>query len=518
MGRRIILMLEIREVLYQWVHGVSQRKIYHSLGVSRNTVRGIITQAKKLGLSVGESDDTKIETTSEAIKNIKISHRILLTPVDIKLKPYHEQIESWLLMPSMTVKQIWRLLSEETPPICIGINSLHRYMHRHFKKPTNATMVIPTIPGKQAQVDFGYVGLMKEPNRKKSRKAYAFVMTLSHSRYRFIFFVFRQDTKTWIDCHRRAFNFFGGVPETILLDNLKAGVIKPDIYDPVINKTYAEFERHYGFIADPAKVRMPEHKGKVERSVTIVKQQIIAGRNFSDINHANEYALSWASSDIANQVTRTTGETPCERFIRDEKEKLKPLPLVYFECPIWSEVKVGRDQHACFKGAFYSIPLKYVEKKISIRATATIVQFYDGINFIKSHKIASRKGEWVTDFNDLNASAKHFLNNTVESCFFRASHFGDATLTLIKDILDRSSTTRLRKADAILRLGDVYGHSRLEAACLRALSFNTKDYKTIVNILEKKLDKQDSFTRNNLSETELTEGAFLREASEFTIH
>src|SRR3990167_1043845 len=159
----------------------------------------------------------------------------------------------------------------------------------HFAELVRATSTVhlEIEAGQQAQVDFGYVGLMKDPISGKMHKAWAFIMTLSYSRYRFVRFVFRQDIKTWIDCHIRAFNFYGCVPKTVLLDNLKSGILKPDIYDPTINRTYAELERYYGFIADPAKVRIARHKGRVERSVSICRQQILAGRIFKDIEEAN---------------------------------------------------------------------------------------------------------------------------------------------------------------------------------------------------------------------------------------
>lgn len=518
MGRRVIQMSEVLEVIYQWLHGTPQRKISRSLGISRNTVKSIIEQAKKLGLSLRETDEQKLMQMSEQITKLRTSRASAVRQVDVKLKDWHEQIEAWLEIPSMTVKQIWRLLSEKNPPVCIGINSLHRYIHRNFTKMPSVTMTIPTIAGSQAQVDFGYVGLMKDPSRNKYRKAYVFIMTLSHSRHRFVYFVFRQDSRTWIDCHWRAFVFFGGIPQTILLDNLKAGVLKPDIYDPIINRAYSEFERHCGFIADPAKVRTPEHKGKVERSVTIIKQQVIAGREFKDIHDANQYARHWALEEIANRITRTTGETPKERFLRDEKHKLLPLPETLFECPIWSDVIVGRDQHVCFLGAFYSIPEKYIKMKLSVRATTTIVQFYKGSCCVKTHPIAINKGQWLTDLNDLHTSAQFFLKNTPELCMEQAILHGHQTLKLIKMVLEKPSTTRLRKANAILRLAKTYGSSRLEAACCRALFFCSTDYKTIENILEKNLDMQPLTEKQIHSEEELSEGAFLRNANEFTVH
>ena len=112
------------------------------------------------------------------------------------------------------------------------------------------TVRMETPPGEEAQVDFGHAGLMYDTETQKKRRAWAFIMTLSSSRHKFVRFVFHQGIDTWLDCHERAFSFYGGVPKRIILDNLKSlGVVKPDIYDPTINRAYADMERHYGFTA-----------------------------------------------------------------------------------------------------------------------------------------------------------------------------------------------------------------------------------------------------------------------------
>ena len=175
----------------------------------------------------------------------------------------------------MTGKQVWRLL-KEVFGIEVGYTTVKRYLRKEFSfgRTRKATVRRETPPGEEDQVDFGYVGLMYDPMNERKRRAWAFIMTLSYSRHKFDCFVFRQDTDMWLDCHERAFVFFGGIPKRIILDNLKLGVVKSDIYDPTINRAYADMERHYGFVADPAKVGMGEHKGKVERAVPIVRKHL----------------------------------------------------------------------------------------------------------------------------------------------------------------------------------------------------------------------------------------------------
>lgn len=194
-----------------------------------------------------------------------------LTPVQDRLVPYEALLAEWAQDPRVSQAQMWRLFKEEHPEVHVGLTAFKTYIRRHHR-PTQekCTVRLVTSPG-QAQVDFGYVGRMVDPQSGKLRKVWAFVMTLSCSRHRFVRFVFKQDTATWIDCHIRAFEFFGGVPQSILLDNLKASVVKPDLYDPTLNRHYQECERHYGFAADPAKAYSPQHKDHVSYCTSLIR-------------------------------------------------------------------------------------------------------------------------------------------------------------------------------------------------------------------------------------------------------
>lgn len=176
-------------------------------------------------------------------------------------------------------------------------------------------------------------------------KTWAFIMVLSHPRHRFVRFVFGQDLPTWIDCHRRAFEFFGGVPQTVVLDNLKAGVIKTDIYDPTINRAYAECGEHYDSLIDPAKAWMVRHKGKVERQVPVVRQQELARRKFADIHEANQRALIGGREEVGMTVHGTTHRKPYEVSQRMERSAVQALPAEPFETPTWKEYTIHPDHY-----------------------------------------------------------------------------------------------------------------------------------------------------------------------------
>ena len=509
MARRKIEMIEVSEVLYRLSKGFSKRHICRSLMISRNTVRQIAKLAEDLGFRLGVSNNDQIADISKKIMDTRSNKPTKHNSIEDRLSKWHLQIEQWLELPHMTTSQITRLLAEKGEKV--SESSLRRYIQANFIKPYNGTIHLETQPAQQVQVDYGYVGMMLDPVLSKKRRTYAFIMTLSHSRHRFVHFVFKQDLPSWVDSHIRAFNFFGGVPKTVLLDNLKAGVIKPDIYDPTINRAYAQLERYYGFVADPAKVRKPEHKGKVERTVTIVRQQIIAGRTHKDIQAANEYAAKWCRDEIAHRITRTTGETPWERFIRDEKELLIQLPEVEFECPIWQEGLVHKDHHVVFKGSFYSVPTKYISQNVWIKATLRLVKIYHEEKLIKTHIRSTEKGRWVTDLKDYPDSVTKFLEQTPKACVDVAKNMGKYVCLVTTKLLNKTSTTKQRKAQAILRLADKYTAARLNLACKRAVSYNNLEYKSIRKILELGLDKETKPGKRTIS----SKNAYVRNSSEF---
>jgi len=512
-------MAELGEILYQHRQGVSLRKIAQSLAVSRNTVKSVIKKARQIGY---QGTNTPVTDMDDIVSRIWVkdsqarsSHNRCVQPIFTRL---HTEIESYLQQPYMTVRQCLRLLKEQHS-IDVSETSLHRYIKTHIQ-PSEATVIpLPTTPGQQAQVDYSYVGLLICPTMKKQRKAYAFVMTLSHSRYRFVYFVFRQDQQTWCDCHRRAFEFFGGVPKTVVLDNLKAGVIKPDFYDPTLNRSYAECEKHYGFVADPAKVRLAKHKGKVERSVTLVKQQVIAGREFSDIAAANAYGECWCREGIAKKITRTTGETPLVRFNRDDKPALLALPENPFDPPHWQAATVQKDSHITFAGSFYSLPPGHLKQRVWVRAGVRLVSIYSESNqLLKRHPRATRKGQWCTDWSDLPKDRRDYVLQTAEQLLSLAKHMGPQIQLMVEKIINGALTeTRKRKVNALLRLAESYGQSRLEAACLRALTFGNIELKAIRRILEQRLDIEPLVTPKIASEVS-TEGCFLQDSNDFYCH
>jgi transposase len=476
-------MNEIVEIIYHWHQGSTIKGIQRSLKFARKTIRNYIHMAQQLGVRREQPFPDEQELI-RGLRSLSRAPSLYETPAMDSIDLCRDQISQWLEDDDITAKQIWRLLREEHA-LSVGYSTVKRYLKREFATgaPT-ITVRIETPPGQQAQVDFGYAGLMYDPVKEKNRRAWAFIMTLSYSRHRFVRFVFRMDAPTWIDCHIRAFQHFEGVPATIVLDNLKPGVIKADIYDPTLNRAYADLERHYGFVADPAKVRSPQMKGKVERMVPVVRQHLLAGRFFRDITEANQRALSWSRNEIGQEIHGTTKRKPYQVFLEEEKSTLKALPAEPFEIPLWKECTVHPDHHVVFDRAYYSLPTRYIGRKVWVRGTHTLVRIFSHYELIKTHRRARYPGERVTDLGDYPPEKLAYLMATPSYVRRKAAEYGPFTEKLIRTILADHAMRNLRKAQGILRLAEKHGHQEMERACERALSFGNYRYRSIKTILE----------------------------------
>ena len=483
MARRDIPMNEVVETIYQWHKRMKIQHISQSLGLDRKTVRKYVGMARSVGIEQGGPAPDEQELVGKLRDFMSGEGPAYEKPALDLIAPHKGDIEEWLKDKNMTAKQVWRLL-QETHGTTVGYSTIKRYLRSEFSfGRTKATVRLETAPGQEAQVDFGYAGLMCDPETERKRRAWAFIMTLSSSRHKFVRFVFHQDTATWLDCHERALAFFGGVPQRIILDNLKSGILKSDIYDPTVNRAYADMERHYGFVADPAKVATPEHKGKVERAVPTVRGQLLAGRIFKDINEANERALRWCKDEIGMEVHGTTKKKPYPTFLAEEKAHLAALPLVPFERPLWKECTVHPDHHIVFDKSYYSLPTRFIGKKIWAKGTKKMVELFLNHERVKVHPRSHTPGRWVTDQTDYPPEKLAFLMATPTWCRKKAAEFGPYTEALITAILKEGAMKNLRKAQAILRLAEKYS-GEIEKVAERALSYGNIRYRAIKTMLE----------------------------------
>ena len=496
-------MSKIEEVLYLLKHNKTQRYIADRLSISRNSIRKYETLAKKLGFDDKSDSESIVTIAADVHDKVYADSRSRDKYAQEILADFHNKITELRSCSKITTRQIFRLLKEQGLKGC-SEKSLSRYLDNHFPKPLDYTVHIEAEPGIEAQVDYADVGLMF------GKKTYVFIMTMSFSRYRYVEFVHTQNVKSWIQSHINAFEFFGAVPHTVMIDNLKSGVIKPDIYDPVLNRSYAELSRHYDFTVDAAKVRKPQHKGKVERSVVIVRQQLIAGRYFHDLADANLFARRWCEDMISEMECSTTGKTPKELFIQ-EKSLMLNMSQDKFDICTWRKAKVGRNHHVVVQGNFYSVTTRYIGLDLDVRVGFDTVKIYLNNRLLKCHAKACGKGIWVTDYSDYPEHVTKYTKATVKDLQSKADAIGEFTSSYLKTIMAKPSKICIRKAIRILDLANMYEPERFELACLRACTFDNYEYKSLKNILEKRLDLKESPTFSPVT----TINAFIRNPSEY---
>ena len=223
-----------------------------------------------------------------------------------------------------------------------------RWQDRRGPTPEDVAIPVHTAPGQVAQVDFGYCGWLVDPKSGKSRRAWVFVMVLAHRRHFFAQVVFDQKLTTWVRLHVEAFHFFGGVPQVLVPDNLKAAVTRAAFGlgdNPSLNRTYRELARHFRFRVDPTPPYAPTKKGKVERAIKYVKQSFFAAWQPESLPEANEQLARWNREVASVRTHGATRRVPIEVFEGEEAPALQGLPIEPYDLILWKEAKVHRDSH-----------------------------------------------------------------------------------------------------------------------------------------------------------------------------
>jgi transposase len=405
-----------------------------------------------------------------------------------KADPYRSRIQE-LLKEKVKVTAIYDRLKEQG--YTGSYASVLRLVRQIEPKPVETFTRKECQPGEEAEIDFGYVGMLLDAEGNL-RKTWAFVMVLGWSRYAYVEFVFDQKVATWLRCHRNALEFFGGVPQRLVIDNLKSGITQAVWDDPQVQMAYRECAEHYGFLILPCRPATPEHKGKVEGGVAYVQGRFMGGRRPMSLVEANREVRQWCQEEAGLRIHGTTKEQPRRQFEAVEKARLKLLPAAPYDLTIWKKAKLHRDCHVVFEGSYYSAPFRLVGQSLWVCAgTQQVRLFNEKYELVATHERASRPGERKTHSDHYPAEKLPGWERTRESCRVQASEFGPAVQQVVEQMLQDPVLDQVHQAGRLLRLAEKYGHPRLNAACQRALSFGDPAYKTVKGILKHNLD-QDS--------------------------
>src|SRR5277367_1768901 len=251
---------------------------------------------------------------------------------------------------------------------------------KRFVRHLQETQPIPFVrmevePGAAVQVDFGQGAWVVVDGKRK--RPHFFRVVLSHSRKGYSEVVWRQTSECFIRCLENSFRYFGGVPRTLVIDNLRAAVTRADWYDPEINPKVEEFCRHYGTVIMPTRPAMPLHKGKVEAGVKYSQNNAVKGRNFASLAEQNLFLSDWERTVADTRLHGTIRQQVGTYFLQAERPALKPLPATLFPCFVEAKRTVHRDGHIAFGQAYYSAPPEYVGREVWVRAEARLVRLYN---------------------------------------------------------------------------------------------------------------------------------------------
>ena len=475
-------MFQYRQVLVRMRAGDSVREIARSGLMGRDKLGALHALAKQHGWL-----NANIELPDDATVVAAVGEGGQASSTVSSVEPYREVVKRWFGT-GVQGRAIHAALKREHA--YKGSYSAVVRMLRQLRaaQPRDVTVRLAFGPGEAAQVDFGAGPVLIHPDGK-SQRTWAFVMTLCHSRHQYVEFVWDQSSRTWLGCHRRAFEWFACVPERVIIDNAKCAIVKACRFDPLVQRAYAECAESYAFRIDACPPHDPQKKGIVESGVKYLKSNFLPTRSFRDLADLNAQTRAWVMHEAGTRVHGTTREQPLVLFAL-ERPLMRPLPAQAPDLGTWHSVVLHRDCHVQYDYSFYSAPYALVGKTLWLRATDTVVALYEDYRHIHTHPLAQRRGQRMTVTDHLPPEARHFFERDRHWCTRQAEDVGPRCAELMTRLLGDRIAERLRAAQAVIALGKRYGAARLEAACARALAHDSPHYRTVKSILATGADKQ----------------------------
>lgn len=353
--------------------------------------------------------------------------------------------------------------------------------------------------GEKMFVDFSGDGLdLVNPKTGEVQRAKLFVAVLGASSLTYVEPVLDESLPTWIRCHIRAFEFFGGVPEIVVPDNLRSGVTRPSRYEPEINRTYAELAQHYGCLVLPARVRRPRDKAKVEAAVLVAERWILAvlrHRTFAALEELRA-AVAPLNDKLNARLMRKLKKSRQQLFEELDKPALQPLPERGYELAQWKMAKVNIDYHVEYDDHFYSVSYRLAGQAVEVRATDTCVEVLHRGRRVASHVRSALKHKHTTLPQHMPASHRAHLEWTPSRITQWAGTIGPSTAQLVGEILARYRHPEqgYRSCLGIIRLTKTYSNDRLESACAWALKHRALSYTSVAAILKYNRDRVEETT------------------------
>jgi transposase len=498
-------MYQYRHAINRMRLGESDRAIAKAGVMGRKKLAALRQLAHEHGWLVPENALPEDDALARVVKNPTQGP----TAQGSLVLPYRDDVKSWAEQGIYATTIHEALIRKHG--FSGSYSSVRRYLHSLGLKSPKATTILDFQPGEAAQIDFGTGPKITDAFTGEIFSTWFFVMTLAWSRHMYAEIVRNQKVETWLSCHRRAFEFFNGIPAKLIIDNPKCAITKACYHDPVVQRSYGDAAEEYGFIISPCPPRSPEKKGRVESGVKYLKRSFMPLREFRDLRDANQQLIGWVLENAGNRIHGTTKQRPLERF-DSERHMLKALPDVPPELAFWAKVKLHGTCHVAFEKCFYSAPYPLVRKHLWLKANGTTVKIFHNYELVAVHPRKWVPGQRSTVQDHLPPNALAYAMQDPQWCLQQAGHVGEACLKVIHSLFSQGVIDNLRSAQGIISLEKKFGAGRLEAACLRALAFDNPRYTAVKSILKKGLDQipVESHSFELTSETYTGAGRFSR--------
>ena len=470
--------------------GWTTRRIEKATGVRRETVAGYLRVA---GLEVrnpgwgGRRSKPAIEATTDsgtvnpAAGGLAEAETETARPGAGSLcEPYRELIETAVSRDRNAVS-VYQELTDR-----YGFRGSYQSVKRFVRRlsagrAAEACAVIETAPGEESQVDYGTGPMVRHPESGKYRRTRLFVFTLGFSRKCVRLLTFQSGSQIWCELHERAFHRLGGVTRTVILDNLKEGVLKPDIWDPALNPLYRDMLAHYGMVALPCMVRDPDRKGKVESGVGHTQKTPLKGQRFETLEEAQAHLDHWDQRWADTRIHGTTKRQVSAMFA-EEKPALLPLPCGPFRYYRHGERTVHLDGCVEVEAAYYSAPPGWIGRRVKVQFDGVHVRLLDPVSgqLLREH-LRTGRGSRRIPAEDRPKQ----MERSTASLLARAAQAGEYTGKLCAELYRRERETAIRRIQGVLSFAGKYGVARTEEACRAALETQAVTYGFVRSWLER---------------------------------
>ena len=481
--------------------GWSLRRIQAETGVHRDTVRRYLAEAgiqmrsersRRLRASAEPKPASQVTTdpegpskpASQVFPDPEPKIEALTSAARSACEPHREFIAG-ALDQGRNGKGIWQDLVDQRG-FAGGYESVKRFIRRLRPSSAVAHPRITTAPGEEAQVDYGTGPLVRHPETGKYRRTRLFVLTLGCSRKSIWLLTWKSSSQRWCELHEEAFRRLGGAVRTLVLDNLREGVLEPDLYDPTINPLYRDVLAYYGVTALPARVRHPDRKGKVESSVGYAQKTPLAGKRFESLEeaqrHLDEWAVRWADTRIHGTLKRQVAT-----MFAEEKPALLPLPAEPFRYYQHGVRTVHVDGCVEVAKAYYAAPPGWIHRDVHVRWDALCVRIIDpqtGV-LLREH-LRTKDGHFRVLPQDRSPRTPPQIEQLLQRARMAGKHVG----TLCEHIEKQRHQYGARQILGILSLVKKRGFCAIDECCRIALEAGVASYRTVARLAERHRDER----------------------------